>query len=679
MAKYIIKPQRKITLTLLLCVFLCTGLVAYFVIKDTVKKTIESQAVAFAEIAAVQATTARSVYAKEIAEKLRQDGSGPDVDYGHMKGYVPIPAQFLKMLGLASTANTSDLFHYKPVSKWNLEPSQGLDDDFLNWAWPQIEQQDNSNPTGPIKWKPVWRFEQEGEQRVLRYLRPDAASQSSCVNCHNSYENKPEIIARRNAAHVPAGKQWKQHQLLGAISITIPLRRVEAIAAARVRDTSILIFGILLASLCLAIVFSRRLSQQETTLGKIEHDLRRSEKEAQDAKELLLAKQDVERAFNELSTYLQAIDQHASVFVTDLQGLTIQVNHKYCEISGYSQEEVLGQNQHIVNSGYHSKAFYDEMWSSIAAGKIWHAEYCNRAKSGALYWVDSTIVPNKDLDGQIFQYISIQLDITERKQAEEALKAAKLNAETANEKLRVLLNRNMDDLMVANGIMSHIMRSDGLNDPQIRYYQCPTQQFSGDIIAVARDGNGDLRIMLADVTGHGLQAALFLLPVSRVFYSMVKKGFLTGEIVRELNKTMREISVTGRFIAAAVAHINCSDTSIEIWNGGIPTAFHLQNKGVLHNFKSQHLPLGVLKEEAFDSATEIYKAQPGDAFILCSDGLSEAENSSGEAFGDVRLEAILQTSLPDELYDNILSALETHLGGAIAHDDLSIVLARFNH
>ena len=189
MAKYIIKPQRKITLTLLLCVFLCTGLVAYFVIKDTVKKTIESQAVAFAEIAAVQATTARSVYAKEIAEKLRQDGSGPNVDYGHMKGYVPIPAQFLKMLGLASTANTSDLFHYKPVSKWNLEPSQGLDDDFLNWAWPQIEQQDNANPSGPIKWKPVWRFEQEGEQRVLRYLRPDAASQSSCVDCHNSYEN----------------------------------------------------------------------------------------------------------------------------------------------------------------------------------------------------------------------------------------------------------------------------------------------------------------------------------------------------------------------------------------------------------------------------------------------------------------------------------------------------------
>lgn len=170
------KPQRKITLALLLGVFLCTSLVAYLVIRDTVRETIENQAVAFAEIAAVQATTARSVYAREVAEKLRRDGYGPNVDYTHMPGYVPIPAQFLKMLGQASTANTSSLFQYKPVSKWNLESSQGLSDDFLRWAWPQIERQDSTAPSGPIAWKPVWRFEQQDGQRVLRYLSADAAS-----------------------------------------------------------------------------------------------------------------------------------------------------------------------------------------------------------------------------------------------------------------------------------------------------------------------------------------------------------------------------------------------------------------------------------------------------------------------------------------------------------------------
>jgi diguanylate cyclase (GGDEF)-like protein/PAS domain S-box-containing protein len=417
----VFKPQRKIALTLLLGIFLGTGLISYFVIRDTVTATVEAQAVAFAEIAAVQATSARSVYAKEIAEKLRLDGTGPNVEYDHMKGYVPIPAQFLKMLGLASAADTANLFHYKPVSKWNLEASQGLDDDFLRWAWPQVEQQDRADPSGPIAWQPVWRFEQQGGQRVLRYLRPDAASQAGCVACHNAYEGRPEIIARRIAQKVPAGKQWKQHQLLGAISITIPLKKVEDMAAARVRETSILIFAILLTSLLVVIWFSRRLTKQEVSLVEAELNVRRSEKEAKDAKELLYAKHDLEQAFKELSAYMQAIDQHAIVSIADPQGRIIQVNQKFCDISGYSQEELLGKNHRIVNSGHHPKAFFANMWSTIASGNIWHGECCNRNKSGALYWVDSTIVPHMDSNGHITKYISIRMDITQRKLDEDRM------------------------------------------------------------------------------------------------------------------------------------------------------------------------------------------------------------------------------------------------------------------
>jgi diguanylate cyclase (GGDEF)-like protein/PAS domain S-box-containing protein len=430
--------QRKITISIMLGVFTCAGLVSYFVISDSVKKTVETQAVAFAEIAAVQATTARSVYAKEIAEKLRQDGSGPNTEYQHKKGYVPIPAQFLKMLGQASSANTSELFHFKPVSKWNLETSQGLDDNFLRWAWPQIESQDNPEPTGPIAWKPIWRFEEQEGQRVLRYLKPDAASQASCVACHNSYEAQPEIIARRMAEHVPAGKQWKQHQLLGAISITIPLKKVEEIAAVRVYETFILIFGILLASLMLAVWFSRRLERNKISLEEVERDLRRSENETKAANELLHAKHDVEHAFNELSAYNQAIDQHAIVSVADTHGRIIKVNRKFCDISGYSEEELLGQNHRVVNSGCHPKSFFVDMWSTIASGNIWRGECCNRNKSGGLYWVDSTIVPHRDAEGNIVHYISIRMDITERKRYE-----SRMSLLAHHDSLTGLPNRNL--------------------------------------------------------------------------------------------------------------------------------------------------------------------------------------------------------------------------------------------
>jgi serine phosphatase RsbU (regulator of sigma subunit) len=266
-------------------------------------------------------------------------------------------------------------------------------------------------------------------------------------------------------------------------------------------------------------------------------------------------------------------------------------------------------------------------------------------------------------------------DISKLKQTEEFLELARRSAETSRGELLKLHESYMDDLTVANNIISHIMRSEGLRDPTIRYFQRPAVQFSGDIIAAARDANGDLRLMLADVTGHGLQAALFLLPLSRVFYSMVKRGFMTSNIAREMNKTMREIAVTGRFIAAAVVHINRKESSIEIWNGGIPAAYFISKNGDIHKLRSQHLPMGVLKDESFDVATEVYNSPVG-AILLCTDGLTEAENTSAEAFGEDRFEAILRSSQPDELFDNILSSLESHLDGGIAHDDLSIVLAQ---
>lgn len=247
--------------------------------------------------------------------------------------------------------------------------------------------------------------------------------------------------------------------------------------------------------------------------------------------------------------------------------------------------------------------------------------------------------------------------------------------ERKNRELQALHENDMDDIAVASNIMNHIMRSDVLRDPQIRYFLRPAQQFSGDIIVANRDNQGDLRVMLADVTGHGLQAAMFLQRTFWIFHAMSRKGLPTGDIVTEINQYMRELTVPGRFIAAAVAHIARDGSSIEIWNGGIPTAVYVQENGELHKFRSSHLPLGVVGANTFDATTEIFHAPPG-ALLLCSDGLTEAENACGEPFGEARFEALLCASPSDKLFDDILSALETHLGGCAAHDDLSMVLAR---
>lgn len=329
----------------LVVVFLCAFAFAYLVIQDAVEKTIEAQATAVAEIVASQATTARSVYALEIAGKLKRDGYGPHVNSDQMPGYVPIPAQFLKMIGEASSASTEGLFQYKPVSRWNLEPKQGINDDFLMWAWPQLEKQDVQDPTGPISWKPVWRFELKDGKKILRYLRADAASQMSCVDCHNNYENKPEIIARRNASGIVSGKQWKQFQLLGALAVTIPLGKIESVASTQVQITTILIFAILLVSLLVMIWFIKRLEKQRLSLSSL------SWQATHDPLTKFLNRRGFEVELQRFFDIAQSSDARHVVLIIDIDDFK-NINDSYGHLAGDELLKQLGSMMpKLVNTG----------------------------------------------------------------------------------------------------------------------------------------------------------------------------------------------------------------------------------------------------------------------------------------------------------------------------------------
>lgn len=233
-------------------------------------------------------------------------------------------------------------------------------------------------------------------------------------------------------------------------------------------------------------------------------------------------------------------------------------------------------------------------------------------------------------------------------------------------------NLEAEEKRISNFLMERLVRREQLDNPLIQHHLQPASVVSGDLLLVCTSRSNDIYVMLADATGHGLPAALTLIPLSQTFYAMAAKGFQLSSIMHELNQQHRAHSPSDRFVAALAACYRPRDGILEVWNGGIPTALLLNSSGqVLWRFCSQNLPLGIVGSDLFSREVEALKLPDEDTqLFMYSDGLIEAENSAGEAFGKQRLQEILQAP-PAERLSELQASLAAHLGNQPAHDDVS--------
>lgn len=263
-----------------------------------------------------------------------------------------------------------------------------------------------------------------------------------------------------------------------------------------------------------------------------------------------------------------------------------------------------------------------------------------------------------------------------------ALKISTLIKSVSLQRLIQLQNRELErfkreaerEHFIAKNTYEYLLQQNNQVIAGVDVWLKPSSSFSGDIAVAKVAPNGNVFVLLADATGHGLAAAITIMPAVSIFNAMVIKGFDIESIVTEMNYKLVRDTPHDRFIAAVVVQFENAKKTIHVWNGGMPSAYWMREGKIVKLFPSRHMALGILDTDQFESAVETWDVSDAGFFFACSDGLLEATNVDGECFSNERLLSVLHAlnGQPGDIIEAISAALVEHTSSDFYADDVSL-------
>lgn len=380
------------------------------------------------------------------------------------------------------------------------------------------------------------------------------------------------------------------------------------------------------------------------------------------------------RELEDARRFSQAVTDNlvdAIVTIND-RGVIESVNPAGCQIFGYPANEMVGRNVSMLMPEPYRSAHdgYLAHYLNGGAPKVLGTagrEAEGLRKDGSLFPISLSVSEFRDQGQRMF--VSALRDISAQKASEQQLRE---NAQA----LQAYHDDREAENSLAVEILEQLMQRPGLSDPTLHYWMNPATNFSGDIVAAARANDERFYVLLADATGHGLAAAISVLPVMTLFYDIVEFGLPLGRVIAKINSQLRNALPVGRFVACACVCIDPKRGMTDVWMGGMPSGILLDASGkMVREIQSTHLPLGIDDFDWRKSATEALVVPAGGGqLVLFSDGLIEAQNAAGEAFGMERLCAALAGVPAERRLDAAKDAVARFMGQQLPHDDVTLLL-----